>query len=289
MKLQDILKEIMGVIREDNTNNVDWLINWFKNVPEEKLEKTFTTTDNQGKVRTMTRDEIIKVLSDKSNVVIITDPSEKEQLGLNVGLGMFLNKYHGNRGPVHKKYAGKVVISGDWKNIIKTDPMYKDVKGLNGVKHHEQTHLIQHRQSNFDKKKGYGVNDKSQWHKTISGYCKPNTSPFCKEETGWGFGYYERPEEIYSHLFTIREFLGIQPMDLVTYADARIKNKVATINVSVYRDGKVIQLPTKTMGTDSSTFITIYCCNKSFKSTLIFLNNTLAKIENGNSSTQNQA
>lgn len=282
MKFKDIIQSIL--IEDSKIDHIDWLINWFKKVPEEKLKNTFTTTDNQGKVRTMTRDEIIKVLSDKSNVVIITDPKEKKGLALDVALGMYLNKYNGNRGPEHKKYAGKVVISGDWQNIIKTDPMYKDIKNVGTVINHEKAHLLQYQQANFDKKKGFSVNDKSKWSKTISGFCKSSNNAFCKEATPWGFGYYERPEEIYAHLFTIRELLGIQPMDLVTYADARIKNKVATINVSVSRDGKVIQLPTKTMGTDSSTFITIYCCNKSFKETLIYLNNTLAKIENPNKS-----
>jgi hypothetical protein len=78
--------------------------------------------------------------------------------------------------------------------------------------------------------------------------------------------------------------LGIDPLDAIVDASATIKGKTATINVSVNREGKMIKLPTKTMNTESSTFIAIYCCNKSFKETLMYLHNTLAKNNKPNKS-----
>ena len=280
-----ILTERQYRIITEQTDDKDWLINWFKKVPEGKLKKTFTTTDPKGNIKTMSKDEILKLLSDKSKIMIITDPAEKKRLGLNYGLGQFRAPYI-NPKPGDAKYFGKIVINGDWKNIIKTDPMYKDAGGLDVVKHHEQTHQLQYQQAKNDK--GEIVNNKSKWFKNISGFCKFGTSSFCKEELSLGFGYYHRPEEIYSHLFTIRELLGIQPTDIVTYANAIIKNKTARINVSVSRNGKIIQLPTKTMNTESSTFIAIYCCNNSFKQTLMHLHNTLAKNDNSNNSESNK-
>lgn len=285
MKFKDIIKSILT--EDSKSNDIDWLVNWLKKVPEEKLKKTFTSIDSKGKVKTMTRDEILKVLSDKSKIMFVTDPKEEERLGLNFGLGQF-RPPHANAKPEDVKYFGKILISPNWKNIIKTEPQFKDVNfprnpnPLGTVLNHERVHLLQYQQANYDKKEGKFKNEKTQWSKKISGFCKSSTSTFCKEATYFGFGYYERPEEIYAHLFSIREMLGIKPMDLVTYANARIRNKTVTINVSVYRGGKVIQLPTKTMNTESSTFVAIYCCNKSFKESLMYLNNTLASIENNN-------
>jgi len=280
-----IITERQYKIITEQTDDIDWLIDWFKKVPEEKLKRTFTTKDPKGNTKTMSRDEILKVLSDKSKIMIITDPAEKKRLGLDNGLGQFRRPYL-NPKPGDAKYFGKVVISGDWKNIIKTNPMYKDAGGLDVVKHHEQTHQLQYQQGSYDK--GEFVNDKSKWYKNISGFCKFSTNSFCKREISYGFGYYNRPEEIYSHLFTIREILGIQPTDIVTYANATIKNKTARINVSVSRNGRIVQLPTKTMDTESSTFISIYCCNNSFKQTLMYLHNTLAKNDNPNNFEQDK-
>lgn len=259
----------------EQTNDTDWLINWFKKVPEEKLIKTFTIKDSEGLDKTMGRDEILKLLSDKSKIMIINDPEVIKRLGLNYGIAQFRIHNNENNKPEDKKYLGKVLINGDWKNIIKKDPMYQDNKGLDMVKHHEQTHLLQYQQ--LDKKR---ENWKGSGSKIISGFCKINPNSFCKKKLDYSFGYYQRPEEIYGHLFSMRELLGIGPLDTVIDANAIVQNKIATINVSVGRDGKTIKLPTKTMNTESSTFITIYCCNKSFKQTLMYLHNTLAKVEN---------
>jgi len=268
------VKELMGVISEQ-TNNTDWLINWFKKVPEEKLIKTFSAKDNKGLSKTMSRDEILKLLSDKSKIMVINDPELIKRLGLNNSLAQYRIYNNDYNKPEDKKYLNKVLINGNWKNIIKNDPMYQDVKGIDMSKHHEQTHLLQYQQANNED--GVLKIDKTQWSKIISGFCKVNPNSFCKNELAYGFGYYQRPDEIYSHLFSIRELLGIEPLDTIVDASATIKNKTATVNVSVNREGKMVKLPTKTMNTESSTFIAIYCCNKSFKETLSYLHNTLAK------------
>jgi len=269
-----IITERQYKIISEQTNDVDWLINWFKKVPEDKLKKTFTAKDNKGLNKSMSRDEILKLLSDKSKIMVISDPEVIKRLGLNYGLGQFRLYNNKNNKPEDKKYLGKVLINGDWKNIIKKDPMYVDNTGIDMIKHHEQTHLLQYQQANNDK--GIFKFDKTKWAKTISGFCKFSKSSFCKYEMSDGIRYYEEPDEIYSHLFSMREFLGIEPLDIVVDANATIKNKTATINVSVNRNGKTIKLPTKTMNTESSTFIALYCCNESFKRTLMYLHNTLA-------------
>ena len=268
-----ILSERQYKFITEQTNDTDWLINWFKKVPEEKLIKTFTVTDKNGSGKTITRNEILNLLSDKSKIVIVTDPEEIKRLRGKIAFFQrsWDPKYSD---PKNKKYVGKVVINGDWKNLVKSDPMFQDMKKIDYYKHHEQSHLLQNSQKN---KEGDWNADASG---IISGFCKINPNSFCKKELDYSFGYYQRPEEIYGHLFTIREFLGIEPTDTVIDANAIIQNKIATINVSVGRDGKTIKLPTKTMNTESSTFITIYCCNKSFKQTLMYLHNTLAKVEN---------
>lgn len=280
MRLQENIQRIklmMGLITEDKTDDVDWLINWFKNVPEEKLKKTFTTKDAKGKVWTLGRNEILKLL-DSDNFVIITDPSEKLTHDLDITAASYSP-------PSNSKYPGKILISGDWKKIIKTSPTYKDAKNPMGtVVHHEKIHHLQYKQADY----GSGsyddrmvANNKSKWSKKISGFCKLNTNPFCKKAKGLDLtGYLKNPEEIYAHLFTIREFLGIQPMDVITNVNGDIKNKIAIVNVSVSRGGKIVQLPTKNMDTLSTTFKILYCCNKSFKETLMYLHNTLAMIDN---------
>ena len=254
------------------SNGIDWLIDWFKKVPEEKLVKTFTMKNENGSEKTMTKNEILNLLSDKSKIVVVNDPEEIKRL--NGRLGFFQNSWDKNSNPKDKQYVGKLVINGDWKNIIKTNPMYRDVKGnIDIVKHHEQTHLLQHTQ---DVKGDWAANAS----KIISGFCKGNPTSVCDDP----FGYYSRPTEIYGHLFTMRELIGIQPADEVVDANAVINNKIVTINVSVNRNGKRINLPTKTMDIESSTFKTLYCCNKSFKQTLTYLHNTLAKGNNPNQS-----
>jgi hypothetical protein len=259
----------------EQTNDVDWLIDWFKKVPEEKLKKTFTIKNSKGLDKTMNRNEILKLLSDKSKIMIINDPEVIKRLGLNYGIAQFRIHNNENNKAEDKKYLGKVLINGDWKNIIKKDPMYRDVKGLDALKHHEQTHLLQYQQMDSKKEEW-----KASGSKIISGFCKRNPISFCDDP----FGYYRRPVEIYAHLFSMRELLGIEPTDTVIDANAIVKNKIATINVSVDRNGKTIKLPSKTMNTESSTFIALYCCNKSFKQTLMYLHNTLAKGEKPNNS-----
>jgi len=238
-----VITERQYKIITEQTDDIDWLINWFKKVPEEKLKRTFTTKDAKGKVWTLGRNEILKLLS-SDNFVIVTDPSEKLQNGLDITPASYSP-------PSNSKYPGKILISGDWKKIIKTSPTYKDIKNPMGtVIHHEKIHNLQYQQadtSKTDYDSRANANNKSKWSKKISGFCKLNTNPFCKKARAWDItGYLKKPEEIYAHLFTIREYLGIQPMDIIT-------------NVNVFE--------------------ILYCCNKSFKETLMYLHNTLANIE----------
>jgi len=273
-----VITERQYKIITEQTDDIDWLINWFKKVPEEKLKRTFTTKDAKGKVWTLGRNEILKLLS-SDNFVIVTDPSEKLQNGLDITPASYSP-------PSNSKYPGKILISGDWKKIIKTSPTYKDIKNPMGtVIHHEKIHNLQYQQadtSKTDYDSRANANNKSKWSKKISGFCKLNTNPFCKKARAWDItGYLKKPEEIYAHLFTIREYLGIQPMDIITNVNVTVQNEIemANISVSVSMEGKTIQLPIKNMDTKSTTFEILYCCNKSFKETLMYLHNTLANIE----------
>jgi hypothetical protein len=274
------IKAVMGLITEDSIENLDWLIDWFKKVPEEKLKRTFTTKDAKGKVWTLSRNEILKLLSDNSNIVVINDPNSMEIHDLDVMPATYSP-------PSNSTYPGKILISGNWKNLIKTTPVYKDTKDvMSAVIHHEKIHHLQYRQSAATQKSDYDTkltaNSKSQWSKKISGFCKLNTNTFCKKARSWDpTNYLKKPEEIYAHLFTIREYLGIQPMDIITNViiDVQDKIKIANVSVSVSRGGKVIKLPTRNMDTASTTFEILYCCNNSFKETLMYLHNTLASIE----------
>ena len=273
------IKAVMGLITEDNIENLDWLIDWFKKVPEEKLKRTFTTKDAKGKVWTLSRNEILKLLSDNSNIVVINDPNSMLIHDLDVMPASYSP-------PSNSTYPGKILISGDWKKLIKTSPVYKDTKNaLSTAIHHEKIHHLQYKQADY----GSGslddrlaANNKSQWSKKISGFCKLNTNTLCKKARAWDLtDYLKKPEEIYAHLFTIREYLGIQPMDIITNVIVTVQDKIkiANVSVSVSRGGKVIQLPTRNMDTASTTFEILYCCNKSFKETLMYLHNTLASIE----------
>ena len=273
------IKAVMGLITEDSIENLDWLIDWFKKVPEEKLKRTFTTKDAKGKVWTLSRNEILKLLSDNSNIVVINDPNSMLIHDLDVMPASYSP-------PSNSTYPGKILISGDWKKLIKTSPVYKDTKNaLSTAIHHEKIHHLQYKQADY----GSGslddrlaANNKSQWSKKISGFCKLNTNTFCKKARAWDLtDYLKKPEEIYAHLFTIREYLGIQPMDIITNVIVTVQDKIkiANVSVSVSRGGKVIQLPIKNMNTESTTFEILYCCNKSFKETLMYLHNTLASIE----------
>jgi hypothetical protein len=274
MKFKDIIKNIL--VEGVKDNEIDWLINWFKKVPEEKLKKTFTSKDDNGKVITMSRDQILKLLSDKSNVMIVSDPGVKIVHDLDYQIGAYSP-------PGNREYPGKILISNDWKRLMKTSPTYKDAKDPVGtVIHHEKIHHLQYQQATkkTDYQSRLTANNKSKWSRKISSFCKLNTNTFCKKERAGDITQYLRsPEEIYAHLFTVREFLGIQPMDIITNVNANIKNNAVTISVSVSRDGKVTQLPTKNMNTENTSFKILYCCNNSFKETLMYLNNTLASIE----------
>ena len=273
-----ILTERQYKIISEQSNNIDWLVNWFKNVPEKKIKNTFTRKVRLGLETNMAKDEIVKLLSDKSKVVILNDPNEIKRLKLDGKLGLFFTALDTkNPDPRDRQYLGKVVINSDWKNIIKNNPQFKDLKTLETLTHHEQTHLLQKGQRDAD----------SEWDvkgsKLISNFCTGNTKyPECTSILSWF--YNGRPDEIYAHLMTIREMLKLQPTDIIVDANATIKNKIVTINVTVKRGGNTMTLPTRTMNFDSSTFQAIYCCSNSFKRTLMYLHNTLAKNDNPNNS-----
>lgn len=257
----------------EQTNDVDWLINWFKKVPEDKLRKSFKTLDSKGRENTMTRNEIIQILSDINNVVIVKDPLEIKKFDGRIGFFQG-SPTHNILHPGTQKYFGKIVINGDWKKIASQDPQYMDTKDTNQLKHHEQIHLLQSKR--WDNKTGQWDSGAS---KTISRFCKGNPDPECG---GLSYFYYSNPNEIYGHLFSMREILGIEPIDKIIDANTNIKGDNVTINVTVSRNGKTIKLPAKTIKKEFTSFATIYCCNKFFKDSFMYLHNTLAKNLNPN-------
>jgi hypothetical protein len=277
------IKEMMGLIVEDviteQSVNVDWLIDWFNKVPQSKLSKTFTSIDKDGKEKSLSRLEIQLLLSDKSKVIVVTDPKEIKLLDGRIAF--FLNSCDSScleSFPGYDKYIGKVVINGDWQKLLKDDPQNTNVSKIDDLKHHEQIHLLQYQQNNKD----------GEWTaggaKIISNHCKGNSSPQCND----GFGYLRDPSEIYAHLFSMRELLGIQPMDTVTDASVVFQGKNVIINVTVNRNGKIVRLPSKTVDKGYSPFNTIYCCNKSFKESLTYLHNTLASNQKSNQTDTNK-
>lgn len=276
------IKGMMGLIVEDviteHVVNIDWLIDWFKKVPESKLIKTFTAMDKNGKQKTLSRLEILLLLGDKKNIIIVTDPKEIKLLDGRIAF--FLRSCDSGClevFPGFDKYIGKVVINGDWQKLLK-DPLYANVSKIDDLKHHEQIHLLQSQQQNKN----------GEWSasgaKIISNHCKGNPLPQCND----GFGYLNDPSEIYAHLFSMRELLGIQPMDTVTDANAVLQGKNAIITATVNRNGKIIRLPSKTVDKEYSPFNTIYCCNKSFKESLTYLHNTLASNQKSNQTDTNK-
>jgi hypothetical protein len=276
------IKGMMGLIVEEviteQSKNIDWLIDWFNKVPENKLSKTFTALDKNGKEKSLSRLEIQLLLTDKSKVIVVTDP--KEIKVLDDRIAFFLKNWdpsYSDVFPGFEKYVGKVVINGDWQKLLKGDPQNVNVSKIEDLKHHEQIHLLQHQQ-----------NKDGDWNsggsKIISNHCKGNPAPQCDD----GFGYLRNPEEIYAHLFSMRELLGIQPIDTVTDASVVFQGKNAVINVTVNRNGKIVKLPPKTVDKGYSPFNTIYCCNKSFKESLTYLHNTLAGIKNTNQTDTNK-
>ena len=100
--------------------------------------------------------------------------------------------------------------------------------------------------------------------------------------------YISKTFERRNHLFSMRELLGIQPIDTVTDASVVFQGKNAVINVTVNRNGKIVKLPSKTVDKGYSPFNTIYCCNKSFKESLTYLHNTLAINQNTNQTDTNK-
>lgn len=273
----------MGLIVEEviteQVKNIDWLIDWFNKVPENKLSKTFTVIDEKGKEKSLSRLEIQLLLTDKSKVIVVTDP--KEIKSLEGRIAFFLKSCDSdclNAFPGFGKYVGKVVINGDWQKLLKDNPQNRNVSKIEDLKHHEQIHLLQYQQG--DKNKEWN----SGGAKIISNHCKGNPAPHCND----GFGYLNDPSEIYAHLFTMRELLGIQPIDTITDASVVFQGKNVVINVTVNRNGKIVKLPFKTVDKGYSPFNTIYCCNKSFKESLTYLHNTLAGIKNANQTDTNK-
>lgn len=269
MRLLDIINEIIDkdIVVTEHVVNIDWLIDWFKKVPESKLTKTFTAIDNNSKQKSLSRLEILLLLSDKTKVIVVTDP--KEIRVLDGKIAFFLKSCNSSCLSVYPgfdKYVGKVVINGDWQKLLKGDPQNMNISKIEDLKHHEQIHLLQYQQSTKDGEWSGGA------AKMISNHCKGNPAQNCND----GFGYLRDPSEIYAHLFSMRELLGIQPMDTVTDASVVPQGKNVIITVAVNRNGKIIRLPSKTVDKGYSPFNTIYCCNKSFKESLTYLHNTLA-------------
>lgn len=268
------LKELMGLIVEDVITEqavADWLIDWFMRVPQSKLSKTFLAIDEKGRDKSLSRLEIQQLLMDDSKVVVLTDPEEIKLL--DGKLAVFLKSCDSGceqSFPGFGKYEGKVIINGDWQKLLKNNPRNTNVSKIEDLKHHEQIHLLQHQQNNKD------GNWEAGGAKIISHHCKGNPSPQCDD----GVGYFNDPSEIYAHLFSMRELLGIQPIDTITDASVVFQGENVIISVTVNRNGKISKLPSKTVNKKYNPFMTIYCCNKSFKESLTYLHNTLASIQN---------
>lgn len=280
--------DIIPLLEQPKDN---WLYNWFKNVPDQKIANTFVKTEIlpinindilngkfiNTKKTTFNKKQILDILANNSEVVLVPADifskfsSEKTALAVYIDssaaaklkplLGYLEDKmkkvpsYREDQDLLKAKEQAELQITYSGKIIVPENfqEQSKSSKlGGDDVVRHETAHYL------------YDMTQDSA-NALIKKICANSK---CQ-------GYYGEETEIYSYLFTLRSKFKMQPIDVIKSVNMSKANNVATISIVYNRNGKDY-IVKDTLPTGSATIRAIECCTGSFEKSLKDLHNTLA-------------
>lgn len=276
--------DIIPLLEQPKDN---WLYNWFKNVPDQKIANTFVKTEIlpisisdilNGKIintkkTTFNKKQILNILANSPGVVLVPADIFTKLDDSNSSLAVYIDSsaaaklrpiltnmeknlsYKNNENFLKVKeqaelfitYSGKIIAPENFREQSKSSRL-----GGEDVVRHETAHYLYDMTQNSAKDliKKICANSKCQ-------------------------GYYGEETEIYSYLFTLRSKFKMQPIDVIKSVNMSKANKIATISIVYNRNGKDY-IVKDTLPIGSSTIRAIECCTGSFEKSLKDLHNTLA-------------
>ena len=288
------------LIEQEPSDN--WLYNWFKDVPEEKIKKTFSYVNsdilsltllpqnNFGGVKRVfySKPDLLKLISQRPSIETIDskifdfinadsdtgalyiNSDIKTELPILLGKANDLlrtyEKYKSN--PEMKENVQKV------KDIISRLKIMAQYAGKIIVPSDLKTRIA-----------SFGIGPKEikrheEMHSlydmadsTPEGLIKklcPN--PRCKSDS---FEYVTKPTEIYSYLTTLRSKLNMKPIDVVKFSKITKGEKQTEISIVVNRDGQEVTLRDY-LPNSSATIKSLECCTGDLGNSIKVLHNNLA-------------
>lgn len=293
MKFADIIP-----LLEQPTDN--WLYNWFKNVPEQKIANTFVKTEIlpitmndilngkfiNTKKTTFNKKQILNILSGNSGIVLVPKDIFVKLADSNSSLAVYIDS----------SAAAKLKpLLNDLEAKMKKMPNYKNDQSLLKAKEQAELQIIYSGKiivpENFKEEAGSSrlSGDDVVRHETthyLYDMTQDSAEGLIKKicSSSKCQGYYNEETEIYSYLFTLRSKFKMQPIDVIKSVNMSKANNVATISIVYSRNGKDY-IVKDTLPIGSSTIKAIECCTGSFEKSLKDLHNTLAmsgKSDNSN-------
>lgn len=293
MKFADIIP-----LLEQPTDN--WLYNWFKNVPEQKIANTFVKTEIlpitmndilngkfiNTKKTTFNKKQILNILSGNSGIVLVPKDIFVKLADSNSSLAVYIDS----------SAAAKLKpLLNDLEAKMKKIPNYKNDQSLLKAKEQAELQIIYSGKiivpENFKEQAGSSrlSGDDIVRHETahyLYDMTQDSAESLIKKicSSSKCQGYYNEETEIYSYLFTLRSKFKMQPIDVIKSVNMSKANNVATISIVYSRNGKDY-IVKDTLPIGSSTIKAIECCTGSFEKSLKDLHNTLAmsgKSDNSN-------
>lgn len=280
--------DIIPLLEQPKDN---WLYNWFKNVPEQKIANTFVKTEIlpisisdilngkfiNTKKTTFNKKQILDILANNSEVVLVPADIFSKFSSEKTALAVYIDSS-----------AAAMIrpVLNDLEVKMKKNPSYKNDESLLKLKEQAELYITYTGKiiapENFQeqsKSSKLGSDDVIR-HETAH-YLYDMTQDSAKGlikkicANSKCQGYYAEETEIYSYLFTLRSKFKMQPIDVIKSVNMSKANNVATISIVYNRNGKDY-IVKDTLPTGSATIRAIECCTGSFEKSLKDLHNTLA-------------
>jgi hypothetical protein len=280
--------DIIPLLEQPKDN---WLYNWFKNVPEQKIANTFVKTEIlpinindilngkfiNTKKTTFNKKQILNILSSNSGIVLVPKDIFVKLADSNSSLAVYIDS----------SAAAKLKpLLNDLEAKMKKMPSYKNDQSLLKAKEQAELQIIYSGKiivpENFKEEAGSSrlSGDDVVRHETthyLYDMTQDSAEGLIKKicSSSKCQGYYNEETEIYSYLFTLRSKFKMQPIDVIKSVNMSKANNVATISIVYNRNGKDY-IVKDNLPVGSSTIKAIECCTGSFEKSLKDLHNTLA-------------
>jgi hypothetical protein len=280
--------DIIPLLEQPKDN---WLYNWFKNVPEQKIANTFVKTEIlpinindilngkfiNFKKTTFNKKQILNILSSNSGIVLVPKDIFVKLADSNSSLAVYIDS----------SAAAKLKpLLNDLEAKMKKMPSYKNDQSLLKAKEQAELQIIYSGKiivpENFKEEAGSSrlSGDDVVRHETthyLYDMTQDSAEGLIKKicSSSKCQGYYNEETEIYSYLFTLRSKFKMQPIDVIKSVNMSKANNVATISIVYNRNGKDY-IVKDNLPVGSSTIKAIECCTGSFEKSLKDLHNTLA-------------